>query len=564
MKKILLTIALALTCVVSVFAQEPQKKQDNDLAGNLAKMIGREGVYAFRGKAADIYGRFNNPAPVFYIFPDAAMTNDDAAKLVSESGMQEVLDEFAGSAYIVNPLGAKYDNEKDLEAFIQLLERMRIMFNVKVIGIGNGATFVNEAIARKAGSIADIVTIGGKAPKKALAGESPVPAYITGKGAAKIAANYISRDKVVLKEKVGKKSVYVNPDEPLMKVVVNDVDASDFKTVFADAWEDLLSWNYRYNNYNHTWYNGEKYGEHGDSELEPFLIFDRLGITRNVCTEKLSGTGTYLWYEYLPESVKNAPAGTVPLVVLLHGNNNDPRTQAETSGFLPLASREGFMVAEFEWQGNGWEAMGHDGIETVIYALFNKYPQIDRSRVYAEGLSAGAFTATALGIKKTHVFAAVGAQSGGIMPSFRFGTGMGPVFDEATLKSEGCDMPYFSISGSADDVVPISSPKQKISSIYYAWQAYSIINNLPAVGELDFDVDKWFGMKLENRKRVDTNKGISYEMGDLCKAGVPLVRAVIVDGYAHWNFQPGAEEMWNYFKLFSRDEKTKKLIYHGK
>lgn len=560
MKKILFTLLIAFACLSQAKADEPKRP---DLAEYFAKLVGRDDVFAFRGKPADIYGRFNNPAPVFMIFPDGRTSKEDAEKMVNESGIKQILDDFAGSAYVINPLGEKYDNVKDLESYIAFVERLRIAFNIKVVGIGNGATFVNEAIARRAGNIAGIVTIGGKAPKKAIAGESPVPAYVVGKNAKKIAANYITRDAVTLQSKEGKKSLYVNADEELMRVVVNEVETSDLKAVIADAWEDLLSRNFRFNNYKHTWYTGEKYCEHGDSELEPWIMFDRYGLTRNVCTENLAGTGDYLWYEYIPEAAKNAADASVPLVVLLHGNNNDPRTQAETSGFLPLASREGFIVAELEWQGNGWAVMGHDGIETVIYELFNKYPQIDRSRVYCEGLSAGAFNATALGIKKTHVFAAVGAQSGGIMPALRFGSSKVTLFDEAILKSEGIDMPYFSISGSDDEAVVFPDARQKgPNAIHLAWQAYQIMNNLPVVENLDFDVDKNFGIKLENRKRVDTNKGISYEIGDQCKNGMPLIRYIVVDGYGHWNFQPGAELMWNYFKMFSRDPQTKKLIYH--
>lgn len=560
MKKILFTLLIAFACLSQAKADEPKRP---DLAEYFAKLVGRDDVFAFRGKPADIYGRFNNPAPVFMIFPDGRTSKEDAEKMVNESGIKQILDDFAGSAYVINPLGEKYDNVKDLESYMAFVERLRIAFNIKVVGIGNGATFVNEAIARKAGNIAGIVTIGGKAPKKAIAGESPVPAYVVGKNAKKIAANYITRDAVTLQSKEGKKSLYVNADEELMRVVVNEVETSDLKAVIADAWEDLLSRNFRFNNYKHTWYTGEKYCEHGDSELEPWIMFDRYGLTRNVCTENLAGTGDYLWYEYIPEAAKNAADASVPLVVLLHGNNNDPRTQAETSGFLPLASREGFIVAELEWQGNGWAVMGHDGIETVIYELFNKYPQIDRSRVYCEGLSAGAFNATALGIKKTHVFAAVGAQSGGIMPALRFGSSKVTLFDEAILKSEGIDMPYFSISGSDDEAVVFPDARQKgPNAIHLAWQAYQIMNNLPVVENLDFDVDKNFGIKLENRKRVDTNKGISYEIGDQCKNGMPLIRYIVVDGYGHWNFQPGAELMWNYFKMFSRDPQTKKLIYH--
>ena len=561
MKKYIHLIIACLACLS--FSLNAQEKQDNDLGNYFSRITGREDVYHFRSKPADIHGRFNNPAPVFMIFPDGKTSRENAQAFIEESGIMKIIDDYSGSAFFINPIGDKYDNDADFQSYVDLINRLRIVLNIKVIGIGNGATFVNETIARKAGNVAGIVSIGGNVPKKAVKGESPVPAYIIGKNAKKTATGYILRNNVVLEYKEGSKSIYVNEEEPLLRLVVKEEDQKDLKTVIADAWDSLLSWNYRYNNYKHTWYTGESFGQYGDSELEPFIMFDRLGITRNVCTEDLTGAGEFLWYEYIPEAAKTAATGSVPLVVLLHGNDNDPRTQAETSGFLPLASRDGFMVAELEWQGNGWAVMGHDGIETVIYELFRKYPQIDRSRVYCEGLSAGAFNATALGIKKTHVFAAVGAQSGGIMPAYRFGSSMETLFDEAILKSEGCDMPYFSISGSDDEAVVFPGPDQKDpNTIHLAWQAYQILNNLPVIKELDFSTDSHFGMKLENRRNEDTNKHISYEIGDMTKDGMPLMRIVVVNGYAHWNFQPGAEIMWDFFRKFSRDPQSKKLVYH--
>ena len=556
MKKTLFSICISFIGLASAFAQP---------SDYLAKQLGREDVYSFRAAPSDINGRFNNPAPVFVIFPDTRMSKIDAERMMAETGLQKLIDDYSGSVHFMNPKAEKYDNVKDFEEYVNLMTKLRAPFNVKVVGIGNGATFVNETVARKAGNVAGIVSIGGKAPKKVAADESPVPAYIVGKNASKIASGYIKRDNAVLDYKDAKKSLYVNPEESLLRVYVDEVENNDFAAVLADAWDKVLSWNYRFNNTGHTWYNGESFLQYGDGELEPFIMFDRLGLTRNVCVKNLAGTGDYLWYEYLPESFNDAPEGSVPLVVLLHGNNNDPRTQAETSGFLPLASGEGFMVAEFEWQGNGYAVMGHDGIETTIYELFRKYPQIDRSRVYAEGLSAGAFNASALGIKKTHIFAAVGAQSGGVMPTLMFGSSMGTLFDEVILKSEGCDMPYFSISGAADDVVRFVSPEQKgMNSIHLAWQAYQIMNDLPRYETLDFNVDKDFGMKMENRTTENTVKNIAYEIGDQCKGDIPLIRIVSVQNYGHWNFQPGAELMWNYFKMFSRDTKTKKLVYHGK
>ena len=118
-------------------------------------------------------------------------------------------------------------------------------------------------------------------------------------------------------------------------------------------------------------------------------------------------------------------------------------------------------MVEMEWQGTpNYQAMGHDGVESVLYQLFAKYPQLDPSRVYAEGLSAGSMTATALGIKKSHVFTAVGGHSGGLFGGIGMGAfpGFTSIWNEATQKRGSIETPYCSVFGTADTTVPYITP----------------------------------------------------------------------------------------------------------
>ena len=351
-------------------------------------------------------------------------------------------------------------------------------------------------------------------------------------------------------------------------MVVNPDDKASMKAILADAWKQVLGRNYRYNNYQHTHYEGAKLGEYGSYELEPYLDCETLGIKRIIVEQPTGKDTKWLWYEYWPqELLEGAPAHSVPVMVLLHGNQNDPRTQAETSGFLQVAAQDRFFVVEMEWQGSpNYQAMGHDGIENVLYQLFAKYPQLDPSRVYAEGLSAGSMTATALGIKKSHVFAAVGGHSGGLFerpmpgpfPSF------GPIWSEATQKRGAVEMPYCSVLGTADNVVPYIKPDNwKGNGYLNAWNAYEQMNGMKVVSELDFGIDPVFGQQLQDRETILYAKGdgITVETGQLYKGNVPLIKIVAVMDYGHWNFQPTARIMWDYFKQFRRDPVTKKLIY---
>ena len=503
-------------------------------------------------------GRSYNFTPIFFIYPDGKLDQAGAEQLLESLDIQPLLDANYGTALVVNPIGDKYDAQADFDAFVQLFNQFRGPGNLKLVGFGQGATFINQVLAPKAGGqVAGILSVGGK-PGKSV-DPAGVPTYVAGKGAAKVAKPYQA-------------AIAAHADEPLLKVVVDPASAP-LKDVFADAWKEVLGRNYRYNNYGHTHYEGSPFGQYGSFELEPYLDCESMGIKR-IIVEQPTGFGPQakdgpkqLWYEYWPvELLTGAPEHSVPVMVLLHGNMNDPRTQAETSGFIQVAAQDRFFVVEMEWQGTpNYQAMGHDGIESVLYQLFAKYPQLDPSRVYAEGLSAGSITATALGIKKSHIFAAVGGHSGGIFSGpFKGYTAFDILWAEATQKRGAVEMPYCSVLGTADNVVPYIKPDNwKNNNYLNAWNAYEQMNGMEIVSEIDFSADPVFGQKLQDRETIVTCKGdgIVIETGKMYKGNVPLIKIVAVMDYGHWNFQPTARIMWDYFKQFRRDPETKKLIY---
>ncbi|MCF0178034.1 MAG: hypothetical protein HUJ90_05360, partial [Bacteroidales bacterium] len=388
------------------------------------------------GSATLTTGRSHNFSPTFIIYPDTPLDESSAKTLVSQLGIEKIMPDNNGSLLVVNPSNKKYDAEKDFELFVTLYNTLR-SGNLKVIGVGAGATFVNSVIAPKAaGYISGILTIGGEKGKLDKKEKYPgVPAYVAGKKAAKVAEEYKTINSFV-------------KDEPLLKVVVNEEPNAALDAIFDDAWQQILGTCYRFNNYKHTHYYGSKFGEYGVGELEPYLICDRYGITCDIVVfkERYGGGKPWLWYEYWPNEIKEgAKEKSVPVMVLLHGNTNDPRTQAETSGFIQVQAEERFFVVEMEWQGTTeYDAMGQDGVEEVINYLLNKYPQLDPSRVYCEGLSAGSITATALGIKKSHLFAAVGGHSGGMIGGrgMSYFSSFGALWAEATQKRGAVEMPY--------------------------------------------------------------------------------------------------------------------------
>ena len=561
-------IVLIMTMMVAFMAQAQAPAQNGEV--KLTEMKGlQQKAYMYRemgmGDLTLETGHLNGFTPFYLVYPDKKVNESQAMDLIKELGIDQQLKQFGISFGVVNPVGDTYNNEVDFKAFQTLVDSLHTFANLKIIGIGNGATFVNQTIANNAGEVAGIVSINGK-PGKAAPNAAPVPAFIVGKNAANIAKAYIAANKAKLTAKEKQMQVYTNADEPLLRVVVSNTTTQTLGEIFQDAWETLLNKNYRFNNFRHTWYEGQKHGQYGTYELEPFLNLDELKVKRNiVVNEDRFGQTKTLWYEYIPEGVMSAEKGSVPLVLLLHGNNNDPRTQADTSGWIQLAAKEKIFVAELEWQGKpGYAAMGHDGIETTVMQLVQKYPQIDPSRIYTEGLSAGAMTSSALGVKKSHLFAAIGAMSGGLFPGGGV-FGGDAIYNEAVQKRGFVETAYVGVFGTDDAVIRYPKANDwKGNSVINAWKVYETMNGMDVVEDYDFGKYEAFGQAVQNPTTIKTNKGdgITMEIGYLNKGNVPLMKLVAVMHYGHWNFQPAAEQMWEHFKHFSRDMKTKKLIYH--
>ena len=505
--------------------------------------------------------------PMYFIYPDGPVNAEQATALVHEMGFDSELANYVGTILIINPTtGDDYDAVEDLKTYETVFNTRPVYVNLKVVGIGKGATFVNSSIAPIAAEVAGIVTIGGAAPKRVTEGAT-VPAYVAGKNAARVSKSFISRNKAVLVEEGKTRKVFANSEESLLRVVVNSAKDVGLKEIFADAWESLLSRNYRISNLGHTNYMGGRLGQYGEYELEPYPMFDRLGLRREICVKQITPRtkqviANYLWYEYIPAQAENAADNTVPLLVLLHGHNNDPRTQAESSGFLQLAAEEGFILAELEWQGKGpYNYMDDDGIEVTIREILRRYPQIDPSRIYAEGMSAGGFAATALGIKKPYLFAAVGAHSGGLFDhnvslGFPFQDSDG-LWQAASFLRGNTAMPYFSIGGTADNGVPfLDTGHPNGILLFNAWKIYHYYNGFIVPEYPDTDKYPIFGIPLQNRRRVETNKQHAMEVGDVLIDGKPMLRIVAVENQGHGNFVPGARLMWEFFSHWSRDRKT--------
>ncbi|GBD24535.1 hypothetical protein HRbin29_02213 [bacterium HR29] len=150
---------------------------------------------------------------------------------------------------------------------------------------------------------------------------------------------------------------------------------------------------------------------------------------------------------FVPASA--APADPAPLVLNFHGLGSSGAEQERYSGLLAVAAREGFVLVSPDGRGQPrrWGIPGlpsEGGLEAdlafvdALVAELGARLCLDAARIYATGLSNGAFFSSALACLRPEMFAAVAPVAGIYFPP------------------GGCkgEVPLLAIHGRLDEVVP--------------------------------------------------------------------------------------------------------------
>jgi hypothetical protein len=148
--------ALAIICMMISFALNAQPRVPGQERKPLENVI-----YQYRDTSHSILKRAQN-GPQLMIYPDKSLSAAEAEALVDELGLKAIVNKQSGSIGVFKPVGATYDNTKDFEAYKKFIDASRVIGNLKIIGFGRGATFVNNIIAPNANEVAGIFTYGGK------------------------------------------------------------------------------------------------------------------------------------------------------------------------------------------------------------------------------------------------------------------------------------------------------------------------------------------------------------------------------------------------------------------
>jgi hypothetical protein len=522
-------------------------------------------LYTDNGATASTFrDRGTSYAPTYLIYADKQRNADDAKRLIDDLGLAAHLDEYKARAFVVGPSDRTAYGPADLAAFQGLL-RTRRSSNLKIIAVGAGATFVNNVISKYAFAVAGILSYGGSVDKD-VASSIPVPAYVHSSDRA-VARLYIAANSATAKLADSPAfTTYANPGQyaSLQRVVVSkQTDAKEsLALAFQNAWKTVFSKNYRlYMTQTESYSQGFDPNDHIEPwELEPYVMYDELGIGYEAVTEDLPGLGLSLRYDYIPRKAVGAPPKSVPLVIMLHGNGNDPRIQGESSGWVEVAAKNTIMLTSIEWQGRKaqdttFAAIGEAGTMAILDRLLVKYPQIDPGRVYFTGLSAGAMNSFTYGVNNLKRIAGVAGHSAPFGPP--------PLLEAATkAKGSGQYLPMYAIAGNRDVYKPLPV-NETPRSFYNVIRAFALLNDIAVPDSPDLAVNEMFGLKLEGpgwSELADRRAMI----GTLSNRQGAMIKLVALDPYGHWNFKPAAEDMWVFLSRFRRDVTTGALQVESK
>jgi poly(3-hydroxybutyrate) depolymerase len=383
----------------------------------------------------------------------------------------------------------------------------------------------------------------------------PVPAYVHASSSA-VADDYRAANGATTRTDSPDWTEYTNPapGKDLQRVVVSKRDDAkeSLGQAFEHAWTTVFSRNYRlYMKLIESYAQGFDPNDYTEPwELEPYVMYDRLGMRYEAVTEDLPDIGLTLRYEYVPAAALAAAPRTVPLVVMLHGNTNDSRVQGESSGWPEVAAKNTIILTSIEWQGRTsqekivFPAIGERGTLALIDRVLAKYPQIDPTRVYLTGLSAGAMNSFVYGLDNVSRIAAVEGSSAPFGP---------PALVDAAdkLKGSGKHLPMYSIAGTHDMYKPLpvnDTPR----SFYTVIRAFGLVNDVAVPDAPDLKVNELFGVRFP-AQRWDELGGTRAMIGTFADDHGDVMKFVALDPYGHWNFKPAASDMWAFLSRFRRD-----------
>ena len=528
-----------------------------------------------------------------FVYTEEKFADKDAAlAFLNSLGLVDIIEECKGSVVLVNPVGDTF-GIADTYPYYQLQTAMLAQKDFGLdadgnrisyadaeyfggygyeyfIGVDGGATFFNNYIAPEIdfeGRLAGVLLIGGEM-QKVRKPATFVPIYLAGAD-EDVIGKYSAVNDVDATTFVDGKTTYYNQAWPLRKVIVSD--GEDAAALVQDAYYNMFIKAMRVpvlpQAINSA---GSPFAGYNFDEA-PYSLCDRCTVIDgktaegiyyipHQCEDKFiefkNENGDYMdtWYEYVPEEVLNntAPAGSVPLILALHGGGDDARVFVEEFGLLELAGQE--RIAVVAPDHSVFTMNKNDSFEALVNYMLETYPALDASRVYATGYSMGGGATYSVGYYKTDMLAGIAPFAGSATPQ-----------PEETLANfEDRDLPII-MSISAFDPPPrrlasLEGPANEAEQNMIA--TWAGLNGIE-LGDFDFDTYPYFGQKADIMTIETVNDEFPrYTWYLNNEEGEPRFAFTYVFDMIHALYPEYAFMLWDYLKDFSRDQETKEIIYN--
>ena len=560
-------------------------------------------VYVYR--SPDMYGgvaaaRMNSTFLVYT--PEVFADKDAAFAYVQGLGLSEIVDGLRGSIVLVTPSNGEAYGVADQENFYNLLtaitafkakgtnaegvsvtwtdsEYYGTFKNVYVIGIGDGATFLNNytvGVENLVGRFAGLLLIDGEMGRLNQVA-SLVPTYLVNADEATIEKYKAANEVDAYKVEDGK-TVYFDQELPLRKVIVANEAEVDVAAAIKDAYEQIFSQTFRIQVYANGFISGGTAWSNTTGDCAPYSLNHRCVIDANGMTEGGSQVikvvdeetfkdiqtkdGEYLntWYEILPESVVNGTAapGSVPLIIGFAGTNDDPLQFAEELGLIHLTEVEDVAVVSPGHEGIFETLDGTDGVEyetqpKLIAYMLEKYPALDPTRVYATGYSRGGRTTLKVVMAAPEILAAAVP-----MAANQF-----IVTEEQEQHLAETKIPVMFLTSTRDMGTLYDSANNTVAqSLLEVMDKFAGYNGTEAFGVPDGEAYPLSGFASDRELHYTLNdEYLTHAYFKEDANGVPMVGISFTEGLQHALYPSYAFIAWDYMEHFSRNLETGEITY---
>lgn len=539
------------------------------------------------------------------VFAEQAFENKDAALAYLKGlGVIDIIDKAIGSVVLVTPADIKAGftandqknyykiqtamfaqkaskKEGDAVVYYSDAEYFGGFGYYYVIGIDGGATFLNNYISGTvdyAGRIAGMLLIGGKMEDIRTVA-TLVPTYLVNASNDTI-EKYKKANGTDAYMSEGGINTYFNQALPLRKVVTASVENPDAASIIKDAYYNMFIKAMRLPVYK-TGLNSASTPYQGyGNDSAPYTLCERNALLGDVTadgihmirrsedrfidTKTLDGEYLRDWFEYLPDEVLNntAPAGTVPLILGMHGMGDDPRGFVDEIGLLVLAGKERLAVVAPEHQAIFWTKQGDkfvEGIELevmpkLVKYMLETYPALDPSRVYVAGYSMGGWAT----MKAVH--AAPSLFAGAVCMA---GMAFTPSAEQAA-QFDKLDFPIMFTTSTNDLSVVYDAAAGGVgSSFQTSIPQLLAYNGLQAIDKFDFAAYPMAGFKADRILNVTLNGEYPNHRWYLNNNdGIPMVALSITEGPVHALYPEYAKILWDFAKHYSRNQETGAVEYN--